>query len=82
MKHFTRALRRTFSRQKLGIRLVLALLGVFFFMWNERKETYFPKSAIIKNVQEYFHSSLKMAKSLCTEAFGVEPDVKTCNLLE
>ena len=48
-------------------------------MWNERKETYFPKSAIIKNVQEYFHSSLKMAKSLCTEAFGVEPDVKTCN---
>ena len=48
-------------------------------MWNEKKETYLQKSAIIKNVQEYFHSSLKMGKSLCTEAFGVEPDVKTCN---
>ena len=48
-------------------------------MWNEKKETYFPKSAIVKNVQEYFHSSLKMGKSLCTEAFGVEPDVKPCN---
>ena len=74
-----RSLKKNISRQRLGIRLALALLGVFFFMWNEKKETYFPKSAIVKNVQEYFHSSLKMGKSLCTEAFRVEPDVKPCN---
>ena len=74
-----KSLKKNISRQRLGIRLPLALLGVFFFLWNEKKETYLQKSAIIKNVQEYFHSSLKMGKSLCTEAFGGEPDVKTCN---
>ena len=47
-------------------------------MWNERKET-IPKSGIIKNVQEYFHSSRKMGRSLCTDAFKVEADVKTCS---
>jgi len=34
---------------------------------------------VIKNVQEYYQTSLKTGKPLCTEAFGVEPDVKNCN---
>ena len=45
-----------------------------------KKEAYFEKSSGIKNVQEYYQTSLKMGKSLCTEAFGVEADVKKCNL--
>lgn len=48
-------------------------------MWNEKKEAYFEKSSVIKNVQEYYQTSLKTGKPLCTEAFRVEPDVKKCN---
>ena len=45
-------------------------------MWNEKKETYFPNQLWLKTSSS---GSLKMGKSLCTEAFGVEPYVKTCN---
>ena len=34
---------------------------------------------MIKNVQEYHRAFLKSGKPLCTEAFGVEPDMKRCN---
>jgi len=42
--------------------LALALLGVFFYMWNEKKEVYFEKLSVIKNMQEYHQTSLKTGK--------------------
>ena len=55
-----KSLKKNISRQRLGIRLALAPLGVFFFMWNEKKETYFQKSAII-----YTFTALLKWESLC-----------------
>ena len=74
-----KTLKKNISRQRLGIRLAVALLGVFFYIWNEKKEAYFAQSSVIKNVQEYHQAFLKSGKPLCTEAFGVEPDVKKSN---
>jgi len=57
--------------------LALALLGVFFYMWNEKKEVYFEKSPMIKNMQEYHQTSLKTGKPVTpkqsTTVFSVSP---------
>ena len=54
-----KSLKRNISRQRLGVRLALALLGVFFYMWNEKKEAYFEKSSLIKTCRNIIRPHLK-----------------------
>lgn len=69
-----KTLNRNISKQRLDVQLALTLLGVFS-VYGMRKAAYFATSPVINNVQEYYQIPLKMG-SLCTEEFGVEPDVK------
>ena len=53
---------------------------MFFYIWNEKKEEYFSKLSMIKNVKEYHQAFLNSGRPLCTETFGVETDLKKCNV--
>ena len=61
-------LNKTLRKQKIGVQAAVALLGKFFYKWNEKKEN--KMSHIIMPVEKYFlstHSSIQT-----TEKFGVK----------
>ena len=61
------------SRQRLGVRLALALFGIFFYIWNENREQYFLNDSIVKHVREYSFLASNITRTLVAESFGIGP---------
>ena len=61
----------------LGVRLAFALLGIFFYIWNEKREPYFVNEPVVKNMREYSFFSSNVRKTAKTELFGIGPSDRT-----
>ena len=73
-----KTLRKNISRQRLGIQLALALLGIGFFTWNE-KRSQVRKENRLSSIQSYYSSFLESGKTPSKESFGIptteRPDI-------
>ena len=58
------------SRQRLGIQLALALLGIGFFTWNEKKGQARTEDRLL-SIQTYYSSFLEKGKTPTKESFGI-----------
>ena len=68
-----KSLNRNISRQRLGVRLALALFGIFFHIWNEKREQYFFNDSVVKLVREYSFLPFYITRTLVAESFGIGP---------
>ena len=65
-----RTLRKNISRQRIGIQLALALLGVSFFIWNEKRNKN-TSGENFRSIQSYYSSFLNSGRSPTKENFGI-----------
>ena len=67
-----KTLRKNISRQRIGVQLALALLGISFYIWNENRENL--KSGnkkISHSIQTFYSSFLATSETPTTERFGI-----------
>ena len=76
-----KTLRKSISRQRIGVQLAIALLGITFYIWNEKREssTLVNKSCN-RSIQSYYASFLNTGKTPTTERFGIS-DAEKITLL-
>lgn len=72
-----KSLNRNFSRQRLGVPLALALFGIFFYIWNEKREQYFLNDSVLKHVREYSFLPFNITRTLVAESFGIGPSERS-----
>ena len=63
-------LRKNISRQRLGIQLALALLGIGFFTRNQKRDQTQTQNYLQPN-QAFYSSFLETGKTATTESFGI-----------
>ncbi len=73
-----KTLRKNISRQRLGIQLALALLGIGFFTWNKKRGQAQTEKRL-QSIQVYYMSFLEKSKTQTEESFGISstdrPDI-------
>ncbi len=73
-----KTLRKNISRQRLGIQLALALLGIGFFTWNKKRGQARTEKRL-QSIQVYYMSFLEKSKTPTEESFGISstdrPDI-------
>ena len=78
-----KTLRKNISRQRIGVQLALALLGISFFIWNEKRS---PTNSGTKktnsSIQTYYSSFLATSKVPTTERFGISASENGRNMDE
>ena len=65
-------MRKNISRQRIGVQLALALLGISFYIWNKNRENL--KSGnkkISRSIQTFYSSFLATSETPTTERFGI-----------
>ena len=72
-----KSLNRNISRQRLGVRLALALFGIFFYIWNEKREQYFLNDSVVKHVREYSFLASDITRTLLAQSFGIGPSERS-----
>ena len=65
-----KTLRKNISRQRLGIQLALALLGIGFFTWNQKRDQTQTQN-YLQPIQAFYSSFLETGKTATTESFGI-----------
>ena len=65
-----KTLRKNISRQRLDIQLALALLGICFFTWNQKRDQTQTQN-YLQPIQVFYSSFLETGKSANTESFGI-----------
>ena len=63
-----KVLNKTLRKQKIGVQVAVALLGNFFYKWNERKENYMTN--VVMSVESHFLSNHSLFQT--TERSGVK----------
>ena len=63
-------LRHIVARSRLGVESALALLTIFFYYWNERRDGEFPKG-IVKPISSYAAKLRQRPLEATTEVFGL-----------
>ena len=66
-----KTLRKIISRQRIGIQLALALLGITFYFWNEKKCLPNKKDTFNRSIQKYYTSFLAKGEERTTSVFGL-----------
>ena len=65
-----KTLRKNISRQRLGIQLALALLGIGLFTWNQKRDQKRTQN-YLQPIQAFYSSFLETGKTATVESFGI-----------
>jgi len=68
-----RVLNKTLKKSRIGIQFAIALLGMFFYIWNEKQlstEKEKKKIRVRPPVESHF-TSMGMTSEVCNEVFGI-----------
>lgn len=72
-----KTLRKSISRQRIGVQLALALLGISFFIWNEKRGSSIAGDKLCnRSIQSYYSSFLDTFKTPTAERFGIQASEK------
>lgn len=66
-----KTLRKNISRQRIGVQLAIALLGISFFIWNEKRSRNSGGKVSVRSIQNYYSSFLDTGKTHTKEKFGI-----------
>ena len=70
-------LHKNISRQRIGVQLALALLGISFYIWNEKRSNPDLKTAKVnRSIQSYYSSFFSTSTTPTTERFGISASEK------
>jgi hypothetical protein len=67
-----RVLNKTLKKSRIGIQFALAILGIFFYKWNEKQLTVHKKQRnirVVPPIESHFNAK-EVRRTDCTETFG------------